>query len=396
MDSAQISRAYRYCAWITARHYENFPVASRLLPARLRPQVAAVYAFARAADDFADEEKYSGRSLELLNRWRVALRACVIPPGGDPAAAPRSSLSQDKTRRMETRDLASAGSPPGRNPALAPLTSPSPNRTERKETFDVARAESPPGGGNHPIFIALGDTIRRHHLPVQLLDDLLTAFTMDVTKRRYADWGELLTYCRYSANPVGRLVLALFGIHDPVLERQSDCICTGLQLANHWQDLRIDMARGMLYIPQDLMRQFGVTEEELRSYLPGTGDAGDVPPAAARSSADPSFLFPSSRGRGLSEHGNGRHDPAAGPVPGEPFRALMKELVGRAHALFDEGEPLVRNLKGGLRLEIKLTVLGGRAILDRIEKSNYDVFYHRPVISTFDKLRLLTAAVFSR
>ncbi len=281
-----MDRAYRYCEWITAHHYENFPVASWLLPARLRPHVAAIYAFARAADDFADEARYRGRSLDLLDRWRKSLWS----------------------------------------------------------------------GAEHPIFIALSQTVREFDLPVQLLDDLLTAFTLDVTKRRYNDWGDLLMYCRHSANPVGRLVLALFGIRDAELERQSDCICTGLQLANHWQDLRIDWARDMLYIPQTLMREFKVTEEDLKNL------AVHASPVEAR----------------------------------QRFRALMAELVSRARRLFDGGEPLTRRLNGGLRLEIKLTVLGGRAILNRIEKSDYDVFRHRPTISTLDKIGLLTRAALSR
>jgi len=280
-----VSQAYRYCEWITTRHYENFPVASWLLPVELRPHVAAVYAFARSADDFADESRYEGRSLELLEGWRKQLRSCT---NSHPSA--------------------------------------------------------------HPIFLALADTIRRRDLPVQLLDDLLTAFIMDVTKRRYADWGELMTYCRYSANPVGRLVLLLFGIRDEELHSRSDDICTALQLANHWQDLRIDLARDILYIPQTLMKEHRVTEADLKIQ------------------------------RGLTPE----------------CQSLMKELVSRTRALFDSGEPLVRQLKGGLRLEIKLTLLGGRSILDKIEAARYDVFRHRPVISTADKLRLLTQAIFSK
>lgn len=308
-----LTRAYRYCEWITAHHYENFPVASWLLPARLRPHVAAIYAFARAADDFADEKKYEGRSLELLERWRKSL-------------------------------------------------------------WDHS---------DHPIFIALSNTIREFNLPVQLLDDLLTAFTLDVTKRRYSDWDDLLMYCRYSANPVGRLVLALFGIRDAELERQSDCICTGLQLANHWQDLARDLARDMLYIPQDLMRQYGVTETELTKYANGAG----------KRSRTRSTLV--SRSERTPVDGDSRPR-SCGTAPRQEFRTLLAELVTRARRLFDEGEPLVGHLSGGLRLEIKLTVLGGRAILDRIEKSDYDVFRHRPTISTFDKIGLLTRAVLSR
>ncbi|MDO8729630.1 MAG: squalene synthase HpnC [Candidatus Omnitrophota bacterium] len=292
MTEEALQRAYRYCEWITAHHYENFPVASRLLPRALRPDVAAVYAFARSADDFADEARYHGRSLELLDQWRENLRTSVVP---DPAGS--------GTVRF------------------------------------------------HPIFLALSHTVRRHDLPVQLLDDLLTAFTMDVTKRRYADWPDLMNYCKHSANPVGRLVLLLSRIRDEELHARSDDICTALQLANHWQDLRIDLGRDILYIPQDLMRSFGVTEGDLGKMAPRTDETYDR------------------------------------------FRLLMKELVARTRALFDSGEPLTRHLKGGLRLEIKLTLLGGRTILDRIEAADYDVFRHRPALSVTDKLCLLTRAL---
>ncbi len=294
MREEALQRAYRYCEWITAHHYENFPVASRLLPRALRPDVAAVYAFARSADDFADEARYRGRSLELLDGWRKNLW----------------------------------------------------------------------GRSDHPIFIALADTVRRHDLPVQLLDDLLTAFTMDVTKRRYANWPDLMNYCRHSANPVGRLVLLLSRIRDEELHARSDDICTALLLANHWQDLAIDLGRDILYIPQDLMRSFGVTEQDLKGSDPKR----------------PKGVRPQKAERGLTPE----------------VLALMKELVTRTRALFDSGEPLTRHLKGGLRLEIKLTLLGGRAILDRIEAADYDVFLHRPVLSVTDKLRLLTQVIFSK
>ena len=286
-----MDRAYRYCERIAACHYENFPVASWLLPPRLRPHVAAVYAFARVADDFADEARYQGQSLKRLENWRKSLWEC--------AAAEAS------------------------------------------------------GAATHPIFIALAKTLREHRLPVQLLDDLLTAFTMDVTRRRVADWEELLTYCRYSANPVGRLVLALFGIRDPQLERQSDCLCTGLQLTNHWQDLGIDAARGMFYVPQTLLRQFQVTEEEIQSY----------------------------------------RVPATGPVS-DRFRGLMTELVSRARRLFDEAEPLPRRVPGRLKWELQATLLGGRSILDRIEAAGYDVFRKRPSFNGLDKIALLTRSFF--
>lgn len=309
MEGRALQDAYRYCEWVVARHYENFPVGSWLLPARIRPHVSAVYAFARSADDFADERKYQGRSLELLDAWRAALQQSVPGTASGSCQVPGTDLS------------------------------------------------------SHPIFLALADTIRKFDLPVQLLDDLLTAFTMDVTKRRYADWEELLTYCRHSANPVGRMVLLLCGIRDPDLHAHSDSICTGLQMANHWQDLRMDAARNMLYVPRTLLEAHGVTESEL-TRLAGAGIGSSV-------------------GR-LSSAGNGL-------PPG--FVPLMKELVARARALFDAGEPLVARLSGGLRLEIRLTVLGGRTILDRIERVGWDVFRHRPVLSGWDKARLLGHAL---
>ncbi len=321
---------YRYCEWITYRHYENFPVASWLLPVSLRPHVAAVYAFARAADDFADESRYQGRALDLLGQWRESLKACAN----------------------------------GR-------------------------------GAQHPIFLALADTIRKKGIPVQLLDDLLTAFTLDVTKRRYADWGELMTYCRYSANPVGRLVLLLHGIRDEELHRRSDDICSGLQLANHWQDLRIDVARDMIYVPQDLMRQHGVTDSDLKSRL--VGRLGRLRDSADRSGPHrgPSLNFRLAR-RPSADTVAARLQMSAPPrsLPPADLRPLMRELVERARALFDSGEPLIRQLRGGLKLEIKLTLLGGRAILDRIEAADYDVFNHRPVLSKPDKMGLLARALF--
>ena len=382
--------AYRYCGWITTRHYENFPVASWLLPPRMRPHVAAVYAFARSADDFADEARYHGRALELLGQWRAALWAscngsALVPPG--------IGFVRARSERME-----------GTSRQKEPLV-PQSSLTRLPGGTDWI-AVAGPVPGDHPIFLALADTVRRHDLPVQLLDDLLTAFTMDVTKRRYADWPDLMNYCRHSANPIGRLVLLLSGIRDEELHRRSDDICSALQLANHWQDLRIDLARDILYIPQDLMRAHGVTEAELRKMLPAVGDASSRDGQAGLDR--PSGQGVPSGQRGTSEGGRERETSqgfrasggldrlgAAGPAASESFRNLMKELVERTRVLFDAGEPLVKHLKGGLRFEIKLTLAGGRAILDRIEAADYDVFHRRPVISTPDKVGLLTRALLS-
>ena len=197
MKSVDLRKAYSHCEHIAKRHYENFPVASRLLPAKLRPHVAAIYAFARKADDFADEPGYhAGERMRLLRDWRARLH-------------PSSHAG------------ASAGHPPSEDDA---------------------------------IFIALHDTIDRFSLPVQLFDDLLNAFVQDVGTTRYSTWADVLDYCRQSANPVGRLVLRLSGYRDDRLDAASDAVCTALQLTNFWQDLAIDWSRGRLYVPEEIWR----------------------------------------------------------------------------------------------------------------------------------------------
>lgn len=195
--SGSLQAAYAHCEQLAKLHYENFPVASRLLPAKLRPHIAAIYAFARTADDFADEPGYhAGERMRLLRDWRSKLH----PP---------------------SRVSASAG-----------------------------QARS----GDDAIFIALHDTIERFSLPVQLFDDLLDAFVQDVGTPRYSTWADVLDYCRRSANPVGRLVLRLSGYHGDRLDAASDAVCTALQLTNFWQDLAIDWSRGRLYVPEEIWR----------------------------------------------------------------------------------------------------------------------------------------------
>jgi hydroxysqualene synthase len=181
--------AYAYCERVAREHYENFPVASRLLPSSMRPHIAAVYAFARRADDFADEPGLdSGERLRLLDAWERRLR-------GD---------------------------------------------------FSIPVPEQL--GAEH-IFRALARTIRSCGLPLPLLTDLLSAFRQDVTTTRYSTWTDLLDYCRRSANPIGRLVLRIGGYDDATLDAQSDAFCTALQLTNFWQDLVVDWRRGRLYVP---------------------------------------------------------------------------------------------------------------------------------------------------
>lgn len=217
---ADLDRAYEWCARIARRHYENFPVASLLLPRRMRPAVAAIYAFARRADDFADEPGPSDADrLRLLNGWRQRLHGRAVAP-----------------------------------------------------EISGARTHGPGSDANDDlIFLALHDSMRRHRLPVALFDDLLSAFEQDVSTKRYATWDQVLDYCRRSANPVGRLVLRVAGHDDPTWDDRSDAICTALQLTNFWQDFGVDWRRGRLYLPAEERDRIGADERDL--------DAGRWTPA---------------------------------------------------------------------------------------------------------------------
>ncbi len=203
----ELALAYAYCARIAREHYENFPVASLLLPARMRPHIAAIYAFARAADDFADEPGIpDAERLRLLDTWHDFLEKGARHLSGKGA----SHLS----------------------------------------------------GAGH-VFLALHNTIAECHLPVRLFEDLLSAFRQDVTVKRYATWADVLDYCRRSANPVGRLVLRVAGCDDPRLDAESDAVCTALQLTNFWQDLERDWANGRLYVPLEDRESAGASDDDL-------------------------------------------------------------------------------------------------------------------------------------
>ena len=203
-QSHELAGAYAWCERLARSHYENFPVASRLLPAAMRPHVAAIYAFARLADDMADEgSRPDAARIDDLRRWGARL--------------------------------------------------------------DRAVAGEPDDGPHREVFVALRHSIEVCRLPATLFHDLLSAFAQDVSVKRYATWEELLDYCRRSANPVGRLVLRVAGRDDESIDRASDAVCTALQLTNFWQDLRIDWSRGRLYVPASVWRGAGATEGGLRA-----------------------------------------------------------------------------------------------------------------------------------
>lgn len=269
---------------MTVSHYENFPVASVLLPRPLREPVAAIYAFARSADDFADE--------------------------GDRSAAERLALLDGYQRQLD---------------AIAD-----------GETID------------DPLFRRLADVIKVHRLPLRPFRDLLDAFGQDVVQTRYADFRELMDYCRRSANPVGRLLLHLFRADTAKNIEYSDAICSALQLINHWQDVGIDAGKTepRIYLPMEDLVYYGVPE-------------GDILRRAA--TAD--------------------------------FRSLMRFQVERARKLMREGEPLGWLLGGRVGLEIRTIVAGGLRILEKIEAVDYDVFRHRPVLERLDWPRILWRAL---
>jgi squalene synthase HpnC len=282
-----LDRAYGYCEELARSHYENFPVGSVLIPKRLRKHFYSIYAFARIADDFADE----GYGLGHVERERLELL--------------------DEWRRMLIDSLA--------------------------------------GRASHPVFVALARTVSEYDLPPVLFEDLLSAFAQDVTVRRYETFDQLLDYCRRSANPIGRLILLLFGYRDERQHESSDEICTALQLANHWQDVAVDLDKDRIYLPLEDLSQFGLSVDELM------------------------------------------HREAS-----DRFKQLMKFEIERARAMFLRGKPLCTMVSGRLGLELRSVWLGGTRILDRVERNAYDVFTSRPIITSTDKLKILLVAANKR
>jgi squalene synthase HpnC len=266
----------------TVGHYENFPVASLALPGRLRAPVKAVYAFARTADDFADEGDHPAE-------WRLARLAEY-------------------------------------HAHLAAL--------ERGEAVE------------HPVFRELAPHIRAHDLPFPLFHDLLSAFEQDCTKTRYADFGEVMGYCRRSANPIGRLLLALYGDTEPKHLAWSDGVCSALQLINFLQDIAVDWQKGRVYLPQDEMARFGISEQQIAE---------------------------------------GRVDAL--------WQQFMKTQIERARKMLQAGAPLGRALPGRIGLEMRLIILGGSRILEKLHDSKGDVFNQRPTLTSGDWLSMAWKAL---
>lgn len=271
---------------VSIEHYENFPVASWLCPPALRPAIMAIYGFARTADDLADE--------------------------GDASAAQR------------LRDLADY----------------------RADLRAVAAGQAPSPRWAARVFAPLARAIAEHRLPLPLLEDLLDAFEQDLVKTDYATRAELLDYCRRSANPVGRLLLHLYGIDDADALRQSDAICSALQLINFWQDFTVDGPRGRIYAPLEDRRRHGVEGQDLLSL---------------------------------------RDSPAA--------RALIAELCGWARALMADGAPLVHRIPGRAGWELRLVVQGGLRILDRLQAMRFAALLRRPTVGAADAPLLLWRAL---
>ncbi|MGD9765501.1 MAG: squalene synthase HpnC [Candidatus Binatia bacterium] len=280
-DSAALAAAYAHCWHLATTHYENFTVGSWLLPRRLRKPLAAIYAFARTADDFADEgERPAEARLADLDEWDAQLQACYA----DRAV--------------------------------------------------------------HPVFVALADTVRRFAIPMDPFRRLLDAFRQDARFQPFETFDDLRDYCRRSADPVGHLVLALFGYHDAERQALADRICTGLQLANFWQDITVDAAKGRVYVPIEDLRRFGCTLEDVR------------------------------RGE-----------------PRDALCALVRFQVERTRAWLREGLGLAARVEPRLAREVRLFGWGGLAILAGIEAMDFDVFTTRPTVRASEKTRLIARAL---
>jgi len=281
-DGCSPDAAQRYTRWLATHHYENFNVVSWLLPRHLHQHFYNIYAYCRWADDLGDEIPDRARALQLLDAWEDELRLCYFH---------------------------------GKSPA-------------------------------HPVLIALRETIRAKNIPAEPFSNLLRAFRQDQRVQRYATWDDVLDYCVYSANPVGRLVLYVCGYRDEERQRLSDYTCTALQLANFWQDVSRDLDKGRIYIPLDALAAHGLGEADI---VERRFDARYV--------------------------------------------ALMRDLITRTRALFAAGLPLAQRVDPALCVDIELFSRGGLAVLDAIEGQGHGTLHRRPALSKWKQARLLTRAL---
>jgi squalene synthase HpnC len=304
-----LQEAQEYCARLAHSHYENFSVVTWFLPRRLHQHFYNLYAYCRISDDLGDEVGNAGQSLALLDAWEAELNATYL------------SLVEPPLRdvRQDAEKLQAEPSP--RN-SVSP---------------------------RHPVFVALRETIRQCDIPRQPFADLLTAFRQDQTVERYATFDDVLGYCRYSANPVGHLVLYVCGYRDAERQQLSDYTCTALQLANFWQDVTVDYAKGRIYLPLEDLAKYGVSEQDI-----------------AERRVTPAFL------------------------------EMMKFEVARAREWFHNGLPLARLVDRHLALDIELFSHGGLEILNAIERQSYDVLSRRPAISKPRKLWLVARAALGK
>lgn len=271
-------KAYKFCEKLATRHYENFPVGSVLFPKKSRKYIYAIYAFARTADDIADSDKIS---------------------------------SENKLKHL--------------------------NDLENKLTR-ICNNEFV----NDEIFIALKDTMKTLKIPAKEFRDLLTAFKQDSVKQKYEEFEELIEYSKYSANPIGHLVLYVSGIDDEKLFRLSDNVCTALQLANFWQDVSVDLNMGRVYIPHKEMIKYNYNYNLLNDR-----------------------------------------------IENNDLLNLIKSLVDKTKELFANGKELDRHLHGRLKYEFRTMYRGGMSILQKIEKMEYKVLSKRVTVNTSDKFKLL-------
>ena len=283
-EAHQINQAYQHCMHMVRSHYENFPVASLAIPKDLRRPISAIYAFARSADDMADEGDLS---------------------------------PQERLDRLEDYDT-----------KLQHINNPSPTE---------------------PIFVALSHAVKAHHLPVQLFHDLLTAFKQDVTKKRYANFAEVLGYCKNSANPIGRLLLHLIQQASEENLRRSDAICSALQVINFLQDIEQDYAENnRIYLPQDEMRQFKVTEDHIKHK---------------------------------------KCDPA--------LRSLIDFQINRIKNMMLEGAPLGQTITGRFGLQLRIMINGGWRILQLLDLQKESCF-SRPRLRKIDWLQVTWDAILKK